>query len=384
MKSSEINILIAGDYHTYGRYATFIKNNPEHNVFSDSIKKIVAACELSVFNLEDPITESQERCIKYGPYGIGNEQSLAPIAEAGFKIATFATNHSYDAKNQGILDTIRICKNMGIKVIGAGVNSKEARKIYYQQVNNYSIALLNFSRKEYNVAGYEHGGANSLDVIDNSYDIKTAKKQSDFVFIVVHEGPDLFSLPYPELKKQMRFYVDMGADAIVLHHSRVISGYEIYKGSPIFYGIGNLLHFNENPIEHKGLMVKFSISSNGLRYELIPVIFSPDDVRVFCHLDTPMDDILESVEKLSDIIQDDLALQSAWEKNVDSKKFFYLGILAGYPNVFYRLARKLRMLSLYERLLLINRKRLIALKGLFTCQAHREATEQVLKKFCDD
>jgi poly-gamma-glutamate synthesis protein (capsule biosynthesis protein) len=36
-----------------------------------------------------------------------------------------------------------------------------------------------------------------------------------------------------------RFFIEAGADAVVNHHQHCICGYEVYKGKPIFYGLGN-------------------------------------------------------------------------------------------------------------------------------------------------
>ena len=36
-----------------------------------------------------------------------------------------------------------------------------------------------------------------------------------------------------------RFFIEVGADAVVNHHQHCFSGYEIYKNKPIFYGLGN-------------------------------------------------------------------------------------------------------------------------------------------------
>lgn len=36
-----------------------------------------------------------------------------------------------------------------------------------------------------------------------------------------------------------RFFVDIGADAVINHHQHCYSGYEVYKEKPIFYGLGN-------------------------------------------------------------------------------------------------------------------------------------------------
>lgn len=377
--SHPIDIIFAGDYHTYGPFDAFIRQKPHHALFSKDLAGLVSSSDLSIFNLEDPITETKQGAIKAGPYGVGSEESLLPISKAGFRLATFATNHTYDMKDKGIEDTIAYCRKHNIAVTGAGIDYENARKPYYTTIKNTKIAILNFARTEFNTANQDHGGANPLNTIDNVNDIKDAKQKADFVIVVVHEGVDVFNLPYPGLVKQMRFYVDMGADAIVLHHSRIISGYEVHNDTPIFYGIGNLLHLSKNQHEHKGLLVKLVLQENKkIEFDLVPVKLNPQTVHVSLSESKEKEQTLQEVNRLSAIIQSDDRLQTEWENHVRSKKALYLSVLQGHPRIFYRVAKKLKLLTWYERLLMINKKKYLAKWNIIKCSAHFEALNAVL------
>lgn len=379
MINNQTSILFAGDYHTYGPFDKFIMQNPNHNVFSEELVKLVSDCDLSVFNLEDPITKSTKGCIKSGPFGVGSEESLIPIKRAGFQLATFATNHTYDMKNRGIEDTINYCNKHKIDITGAGLNLEQARRVYHKTIKKHKIAILNFSRTEFNIATDSQGGANPLDVIDNSIDIKHAKKNADLVFAVIHEGLDVFPLPYPKLVKQMRFYADMGADAIILHHSRIISGYEVYNSTPIFYGIGNLLHLSQNTQEHNGLIVRFNIDkAKNIAFEFFPIELDPDTKVVSFSKSEKKEEIIRNTEKLSEIIIDDNKLQTEWNNYVQNKSTLYLSILAGYPRILYRISKKLKILNLYKKYLLINKRKYLPKKNIIQCQAHYEAVNHIL------
>lgn len=372
--------LFAGDYHTYGPFDDFIKKKSDSEIFSDGIQEIVSESDLSVFNLEDPLTDNRKGILKHGPHGVGSEESLKPIKKAGFQLATFATNHTYDMGDEGIKDTFRACRKFGIDVSGAGLSKKEATEIYYKNVSGHNIAILNFSRIEFNSYTSRHGGANPLDVIDNSRAIMTAKSNADFVFVVVHEGVDVFHLPYPRLVKQMRFYADMGANAIILHHSRIINGFEVYNGVPIFYGLGNLLHWSKNPEEHKGLIVRFLIdqTDSKLDFDIIPIELNPQKIIVSVCEEDKKKEILQEIERLSAIIQDARKLEAEWQAFVAFKKTEYLSILAGHPRIFYRLAKKLGLQSLYEKILLINKNKYLSKWNIMKCQAHYEAVNFIL------
>lgn len=384
-EKENISIIISGDYHIYGKFDKFILKNPNHEVFSPELVDIIKASDLSVFNLEDPISDDQSnKCLKYGPYGVGSEASLLAIEKAGFKLATFATNHTYDMKNQGIRSTRDCCRRHGIQVIGAGLNPQEAKEPYRAELNGLQIAILNYSRIEFNIANDRHGGANPLDAVSNAAEIQSEKKRSDYVFVVIHEGADVFSLPYPKLKEQMRFYADMGADAIVLHHSRVISGYEVYNGVPIFYGIGNLLHLVEDPREHRGILLRFAIGKIGLEYEILPVALDSENITVDLCIGEAKQTVLSHINELSGIIQDDEKLTKCWADHVAGSRTRYLMIVLNCNRYIFRILRRLRLLGVVDWYLTHRRRRLLEIKYMLTCQTHRSILEALIDSLCDE
>ena len=380
VNKTSFKILFAGDYHSYGDYNKFICKNPKHDTFSDkNLKEIISSCDLRVFNLENPLTKEKNLANKFGPHGIGSEESLNPISLAWFNVATIATNHIYDAKNKGIEDTIRACSSKNIETVGAGLSDQDASKILYKKINSCNIAILNFSRIEFNTVSKNHGGANPLDPINNSIDIQTAKKNADLVFVVIHDGVDLFHLPYPKLVKQVRFYADMGADAIILHHSRYISGYEVYKETPIFYGLGNLLNLKDNEEEKRGLLVRFDIDDKKrLSFELIPIITDIENIKVSLPNNTSNRQILNDVENRSSIIKDKDLLDAEWINFIEKQKNLYLSIISYHSTLLFRIAFKLKLQGLLSYLLLLNKKKYLAVWNIFKCQSHFEATNEIL------
>jgi poly-gamma-glutamate synthesis protein (capsule biosynthesis protein) len=380
MKTKDsINISISGDYHIYGKFDKYIKECPYQKIFDDDIVNILSECDLNIFNLEDPISEKKEGILKYGPYGFGSRESIVPISKAGFNIATFATNHTFDMGEEGIKTTFEVCKGYGIDIVGAGKTKEDARKIYYRQIKNYKVAILNFARREFNIATDKHGGANPLDVIDNVQDILEAKKQTDFVFVIVHEGVDVFNLPYPLLVKQMRFYADMGASAIILHHSRIISGYEVYNNVPIFYGIGNLLHFSDNKEEHKGIILKFQISDTKLDHYFYPIELKASEMKIALMTGDIKEKTLKKISELSNIIQDEVSLNKEWNKYADSNKGQYVSLISGNNRIFYKFCRRIGLSGLYFRIHLLRKKKLLSIWNIIRCQSHKEIMNSVLE-----
>jgi len=75
-----------------------------------------------------------------------------------------------------------------------------------------------------------------------------ARRQADWVFVSLHshemEGTDPEQTP-AYLRAFTQRCVEAGADAVFGHGAHVLRGIEIYRGAPIFHGLGNLFFQNE-------------------------------------------------------------------------------------------------------------------------------------------
>jgi poly-gamma-glutamate synthesis protein (capsule biosynthesis protein) len=89
------------------------------------------------------------------------------------------------------------------------------------------------------------------DMRGNLRSISRARRNSDFVFVSIHNheklrpGEDYFddTIEYVAefVEGFSRAAIDAGADAVLGHGTHVLNGIEIYKGSPIFHGLGNFI-----------------------------------------------------------------------------------------------------------------------------------------------
>jgi poly-gamma-glutamate synthesis protein (capsule biosynthesis protein) len=82
--------------------------------------------------------------------------------------------------------------------------------------------------------------------------IRRARERGDFVITYLHHHhwePDWQEIPN-WVKLFARRCVDAGAGLFVSHGAPVLQGVEIYKGSPIFYGLGNFI-FHTDPHENE-------------------------------------------------------------------------------------------------------------------------------------
>ena len=113
---------------------------------------------------------------------------------------------------------------------------------------------------------------------------------------------------------------------MVAHH---ISGYEIYNGVPIFYGLGNFL-FNkanskDDPLWHSGLGLKLNIDDNcKIDFQLFPY-YQCRGIGNFIELIKGPDRkaLLNKIEDLNRIIASDKLVMDHWRKYIESQKKHY-------------------------------------------------------------
>ena len=264
-------IIITGDFCPINRIDDLISRKEYELIFKDFLP-VLKEADLAITNLESPLTESNEKISKIGPLLKASTQSAAALSAAGFKLVTLANNHIMDYGDTGLISTFKACKEFGIDYVGAGENIQKARKIYTSKVRDRTIAILNFAENEFSTTNGSDHGANPLDPVDNYRDIIEARSIADIVLVIVHGGHEMYDLPSPRIKNTLHFFAEAGATVIIEHHAHCYSGYEVYRGVPIFYGLGNFL-FDipnmSNPIWNIGYAVELKLDPD-LTFNIIP------------------------------------------------------------------------------------------------------------------
>ena len=124
--------------------------------------------------------------------------------------------------------------------------------------------------------------------------------------IIVHGGHEMYQLPSPRMVEMYHFYIDIGATAVINHHQHCYSGYEIYKGCPIFYGLGNLCfdrRERRDSIWNEGYMVVLSLDVNKISYSIIPYMQGNYNANVELYHDEKRQRLFYSnIERLNNII----------------------------------------------------------------------------------
>lgn len=297
-----------------GDFAPLIeKKRVPDNAFID-IMGVVNGFDLHITNLETPLSDGENPIVKIGPALRAGKQFVSLLTEVRVDLACLSNNHIFDYGEQGILDTIEVCNNNGIAVVGIKNYSKERVDYCIKEIRGIKIAFINYCEHEFSVRSSGELGACGFDPYD-AYTLITRLKQSvDHIIVVYHGGNEFYTLPNPTIKKIFHYLVDIGSSAVICHHSHVISGYEYYKEKPIVYSLGNFFFpsTNEPDAWHYGLIAEIKLGGT-VELELHPIVQCVSKLEVLLLKGDQKKQILEKVERLSQTIKHHEELEKCWE-----------------------------------------------------------------------
>ena len=267
-----MKVVVAGDFCPQNRVASLLEQGDFQSVFGE-FREVVSEADYAIINLECPVVKDSERPIlKQGPNLSCSSQGIKAIKWAGFNGVTLANNHFYDYGDDGVRNTLEMCRESTIDTVGGGMNLCEASNILFKHIGDRILAIINCCEHEFSIASDEHGGSNPLDPVRQYYAIKKAQSNADIVLLIIHGGHEHFQLPSVRMVETYRFFIDAGADAIINHHQHCVSGYELYNGKPIFYGLGNFC-FDGNrsgkEIWNEGYVVSLTFTDK-VSFEIVP------------------------------------------------------------------------------------------------------------------
>lgn len=361
-----MNVLIAGDFCPIDRVAKLLDECNFDHVLGN-VKQIVSEADYSIVNFECSVTNGNEKPIsKLGPNLRCSEKGIEAVKWAGFNCVTLANNHFYDFGNEGVICTLDACNKYGIDIVGGGNNIKEASKTLYKKFGNQTIAIINCCEHEFSIATDNSGGSNPLDPIQQYYAIKEAKTKADYIILIVHGGHEHWQLPSLRMVNTYRFFIDAGADVVVNHHQHCYSGYEIYNGKPIFYGLGNFCFDNpgkRNDIWNDGCMVMLELN-DVISFNLIPYSQCNDRANVEILHKNVYD---ERLLLLNSIIADKDRLALETTKYYEKCKKQFSNIFEPINNKYYLSAKMHGWLPSF-----ISNKRKLRANHFISCESHRD------------
>lgn len=376
-----MKVLVAGDFAPSGRVSTLIREKRFAAVFPKDICDVIKSADFSFVNFENPITEEGFKPIsKCGPNLSCTKEAAEAVKYAGFTGVTMANNHILDFGAEGLYKSVECCRSQGLEVVGVGNNLKKAEEVLYLEKDGKRLAVINCCEHEFSIATDTEAGANPLNPIRQFYVIQEAKKEADYVLVIVHGGHEHYQLPSPRMQETYRFFIDAGADAVVNHHQHCYSGYELYHNKPIFYGLGNFC-FDEsifrNSNWNEGYLVILDFEHGVVGYKLVPYTQCNEYPRVELVADRASFD--KQIKEINSIINDSVRLEDASKRYYSTCVNYFDSVLQPYDN---RVLNKLYRMRLLPSL--ISQKKYLSILNRIDCESHRDkfifAIKQLIEK----
>lgn len=237
--SGRITISAAGDC-TLGTdenfdYSTSLPAKYEEvgspDYFLANVKDIFEEDDLTIVNLEGPLTESGERAEKQFSFR-GDPSYVQILSGSSVEACNLANNHSRDYGDQGYQDTITNAEQAGIITFGYD------RTAVFEK-NGIRVGLAGIYELAEGLGCQE----------DMSAAIQSLKSEgADLVIVSFHWGTEKDNYPDDIQKTLAHAAVDQGADLVIGHHPHVLQGIEKYQGKYIVYSLGNFCFGgNKNP-----------------------------------------------------------------------------------------------------------------------------------------
>lgn len=372
-----LSILVAGDYCPNDRVAKRIQNR-EYDLVFGSIIPYTDSVDYAIVNFETTLSNSNDAkpIVKCGPNLSCTEYAINALKYIGFDCVTLANNHFGDFGDAGVSQTLKSLNQNEIDYVGGGENIDEATKVLYKDINSHCVAILNFCEEEFTIATKENGGAAPFDWSYVIPKVIEARTKADIVLTIIHGGKEFYNLPTPRMKRAYRALVDMGVDVVINHHQHCYGGYEVYKGKPIFYGLGNFCFDFRGKINdpwNEGYMVQL-LFGDAIEFNIIPFYQSNGEAVVELMDEKQKSELFNKIKRLNAIIADDTILERKYDEFSKSLFRSMRMVLTPYSN------RYLYSLCLRHMLPgFITKTRKLIMLDYVNCESWRDIFLQYLK-----
>jgi poly-gamma-glutamate capsule biosynthesis protein CapA/YwtB (metallophosphatase superfamily) len=202
------------------------------------VAPLLKRAPIGLGNLEGPLAREAEKHERNYSYRVHPKMAKA-LPRAGINVVTLANNHLLDCGREGVLETLEALADAGVATIGAGVDKLTAHAPCLLPAGLYRVGLLGYYWNRRTSARGKLPGSAMDPPEDLAADIGALRKQVERVVVTFHWGVPYVREPSPEDRTKARFAIDCGADAVIGHHPHIVQPFEVYRGRPIFFSIGN-------------------------------------------------------------------------------------------------------------------------------------------------
>lgn len=254
------SFIIAGD--------AMFDRNVWHNFKDVGLDKIFAnlpdnlfkGTDLSMLNHEGPISATAINDDYQSGSMVFNFPPVVPqvLKNLGIKAVSLANNHSFNALVSGFANTQKVLSAADIANFGRQTGFDAKEDIIHQD-GAIPLSII---------------GIDTLAKYDEKAFIAAIKKEKAdgyFVIIFPHWGEEYKTVHNASQTTMANKWIDAGAGMIVGSHPHVVQDFEVIKGVPVVYSLGNFVfdQFFSDDTQH-GLIVAGTVSEKQISLSFLP------------------------------------------------------------------------------------------------------------------
>lgn len=292
-----IKIVILGD---------FCAITPERLSIGFHLQNILDSCDLRCVNFEGPIPKGTVESAN-GSYLNQSERSPDWLVDHGFNVVLLANNHACDFGGSGLRTSREFFSR--VLTLGSGNGWSEAYGVRYVNVKGKRIGFFNATSADFSSlkdpwTDSDKYGCAWINHPTVPLILQKAKLECDWLIVLPHAGVEYMDVPLPEWRTIYRNLIDFGCDAVIASHPHVPQGWEIYKGKPIYYSLGNFVFEKRTPSTqpnwYNGLAVELSLLEDRVLAQHYSILYQNDSVDI----DSTQEQ-LDYIKSLGAILSDD-------------------------------------------------------------------------------
>ena len=162
--------------------------------------------------------------------------------------------------------------------MGAGLKP-HAERAFVFTTHGYRIALLAFTDvvpTNSEATETRPGVASSKNEADLIRAIRRARRQADYVVLMMHWGGQGRHLITVRQRQLAHLIARAGCDAVVGMHPHVLQGIEFVGRTPVFYSLGNFAFPSSRSDAQESVVLRLIFGAHGLESEeIVPAEISP-------------------------------------------------------------------------------------------------------------
>lgn len=276
-QAGPLSLIAAGDIMLGGRTAPTLAEHGEDYPF-EAVMPLLRRAPVVLGNLEGPFAKQSKKQDRRYSYRV-KPRLVSSLYRAGINVVTLANNHLLDCGRSGVIETLEVLQAENVQAIGGGTSIDTAHSAAILDAHGLKIGFLGYYWNSRTAATAALPGS-AIDSFENlQHDIARLRREVDRVVVTCHWG-----VPYERVvssadQAKARFAVECGADAIVGHHPHVIQSFEIYRGVPIIYSVGNFT-FGSGNSRAEGMLVGLRFEEARTQVEFHPLYVKNRDPRV--------------------------------------------------------------------------------------------------------